>query len=187
MTMQNVTLIGDSIRGGYQPVVAELLAGNANVWGPAQNGGDSANVRAHLLEWLGESAADVVHINCGLHDIKREFGAEANQVPLEAYKANVAWILTTLAEQTEARIIWAATTQVNHQWHHENKAMDRFEEDVVAYNAAALAIAQSLGLEVNDLFEVVMGAGRDQLLLPDGVHFKPQGYRLLAERVTEAV
>ncbi|MDF1513235.1 MAG: hypothetical protein P1S60_05455 [Anaerolineae bacterium] len=67
--------------------------------------------------------------------------------------------------------------------HHQNKPFDRLEEDVLAYNAAALGIALSLGIPVNDLYVAVMEAGRDQLLVADGVHFSTQGYQLLGESV----
>ena len=71
--MQQVLLIGDSIRMGYQETVARQLCDVAEVWGPEQNGGDSANVRAHLEEWALSRPAAVLHLNCGLHDLKRPF------------------------------------------------------------------------------------------------------------------
>jgi len=65
-----VVLIGDSIRLGYQETVAQELAGRAQVWGPPENSGDSVNVRRHLEEWVLSRRPTVVHLNCGLHDIK---------------------------------------------------------------------------------------------------------------------
>lgn len=61
---------------------------------------------------------------------------------------------------------------------------DRFETDVGAYNAVAASIARELDIVVNDLFAVVTTYGRDDLLLPDGVHVKPEGYALLGRAVT---
>ncbi len=49
--MKQVVLNGDSIRMGYEPVVKAALRDIARVWGPTDNGGDSANVVAHLGEW----------------------------------------------------------------------------------------------------------------------------------------
>jgi len=45
-----VVLVGDSIRMGYQAEVATRLADIAEVWGPEENGGNSANLLklAHL-------------------------------------------------------------------------------------------------------------------------------------------
>jgi len=51
-----VVLVGDSIRLGYAPRVAERLSGKAVVISPAENGGDSANVLAHLSYWHGDRA-----------------------------------------------------------------------------------------------------------------------------------
>jgi len=73
------------------------------------------------------------------------------------------------------------------RWHHERKGFDRFEADVGAYNAAALEIARRLGVQVNDLFEVVMRSGRDELLQKDGVHFTEAGSKLLGEAVAAAI
>ena len=180
--MKTVVLIGDSIRMGYCPVVERELQAVARIRAPAENGGDSNKVLANLEAWIGADA-DVIHINCGLHDIKREFGAACNQVPIEAYEHNVRAVLTRLTTDTSARIIWASTTPVNHDWHHEDKGFDRFDEDIVAYEAVARQIAAELGVVVNDLHTVVTEAGRDSMLLPDGVHYTPEGYALLGRAV----
>ena len=185
--MRTVVLIGASIRMGYEDVVRAQLAGLAAVWAPEDNGGTSENVLAHLDQWVLSRHADVVHINCGLHDINTEFDQGTAAVPLSAYTENVRRILERLRDKAEAMVVWASSTPVNQDWHNANKLFDRFEEDVVAYNAAASEIAQELGITVNDLFSVVSSAGRDDLLLEDGVHFKPEGYALLGEAVAGCI
>lgn len=90
-------------------------------------------------------------------------------------------------QETDAIVIWALTTPVNQEWHRKEKPFDRFEEDVRAYNGIAASIAQELDIVVNDLFSVVTMEGRDELLLPDGVHFKPQGYALLGRAVAGCI
>ena len=42
--LPKIVLIGDSIRGGYGPRVAQMLQGKAQVISPEPNGGDSGNV-----------------------------------------------------------------------------------------------------------------------------------------------
>ena len=42
--MQQLILIGDSIRMGYQADVIRELTELADVWAPTQNGGNSANI-----------------------------------------------------------------------------------------------------------------------------------------------
>lgn len=185
--MKSVILIGDSIRVGYQQTAREQLQNHAKVWGPEQNGGTSENILAHLDEWAISRNPDLVHINCGLHDVATEFGQDTTRVPLAAYTRNVKTILTRLQAETNATLVWATTTPVNEKRHHKNKGFDRFEADVVTYNQAAERITRELGIPVNDLFAAVRQAGRDTILLPDGVHFTAEGYVLLGQTVATRI
>jgi lysophospholipase L1-like esterase len=92
-----------------------------------------------------------------------------------------------MKHKTRAEVIWATTTPVNEQWHHETKGFDRFEADVDAYNRAATQIAAKLDMRLNNLYEAVMTSGRDRLLTKDGVHFTAEGSELLGGAVAEAV
>jgi len=185
--MKEVILIGDSIRMGYKPFVEEALSGKANVWAPEKNGGTSENILNHLDEWVLSHQADVIHLNAGLHDIKKDFDATENNIPIAQYADNVRSILNGIKEGSSARLIWALTTPVNEKWHHENKGFDRFEADVTAYNQAAAEIANECGVEIHDLYQVIMDAGRDEILTKDGVHFTPEGSALLGKKVAEFV
>ncbi|NLS77172.1 MAG: SGNH/GDSL hydrolase family protein [Chloroflexi bacterium] len=185
--MKRVVLIGDSIRIGYQGVVRRELEGLAEVGSPDQNGGTSQNVLDHLDEWALAPQPDVVHLNCGLHDLRKEFGSDQSAVPLDRYQANLEVILRRLRKETHAKVIWALTTPVNEAWHHARKPFDRFEADVIAYNRVAAEICQRMAVPMNDLYQVAMRAGRDQILLPDGVHFTPEGYTILGEAVAGAI
>jgi len=180
--MKKVILIGDSICLGYQSLVQQALTGYAEVWTPEINGGDSRNILEHLKVWVQTSQPDVVHINCGLHDLKKPFDTGLLAVPISEYSLNVHTILNQL-RQSVPLVLWATTTPVNTGWHHERKGFDRFEDDVVSYNDAAKTVTRILKVPVNDLYSAVMTAGRDRLLLPDGVHFTAGGYALLGEQV----
>ncbi|MHC5056822.1 MAG: SGNH/GDSL hydrolase family protein [Planctomycetota bacterium] len=184
--MRKVVLIGDSIRMGYEPFVREALAGAADVTGSKENGGTSTNVLAHLDEWALSREADVVHVNCGLHDIRRERGGAGTETPLEEYRANVEAVLKGLVD-SGARVLWATTTPVIEERHNTVKPFDRLSADVAAYNRAAMDVACGLGVEVDDLFEVVTRSGAGGLLSDDGVHFTKAGYRLLGDAVADAV
>jgi acyl-CoA thioesterase-1 len=186
-TMKKVVLIGDSISMGYHDTVRAALAGGAEVWRPEANCEDSRRVLAMFEQWIVEPRPDVLHINAGLHDMKKSFGDGSYQVPLADYERNVREILRRALEETDAVVIWALTTPVNEPWHHANKPFDRLGADVSAYNAAARRVCRETGVEVNDLHAVVMAAGRDELLLPDGVHFGQEGCRLLGRAVAGAV
>ena len=181
-----VVLIGDSIRMGYQDQVVNQLAGRAEVWVPKENGGDSRNVLAHLDQWVFSRQPDLVHVNCGLHDLKRAFGA-ASEVSLAEYEGNVRQILQRLQRELNGAVVWATTTPVDENWHHQNKGFDRLEADVEAYNVAARAVAEDIGVPIDDLFAVVEREGKARLLTQDGVHFIEEGSQLLGRVVAECV
>ena len=186
--MKNVILIGDSIRMGYQPFVARELEKEAQVWGPEQNGGTSRNILAHLDEWVFTRPSDVIHLNCGLHDLARDPDENGEihdvRVPLEEYENSVREILRG-AQHAGLKIIWATTTPVHEANHKAVKTMERREADVEKYNTAASRVANELNVPINDLYEVVMKAGRDKVLLPDGVHYGDEGSALLGKAVAE--
>jgi len=182
-------IVGDSISMGYTPHVAELLAGRAAVVHNEGNGGDTDRVASQLESWLaaaGKPAA--VHFNAGLHDIKVSRDNGEHQVPLERYERNLSDVVARLA-RSGARLMWATTTPVIEARHQAAKDFDRLTADVDAYNAAALRIMAAAGIPVDDLYAVAAGAGIEELLTADGVHFTEDGYRLLggvvAERIAE--
>ncbi len=185
--MKAVILIGDSIRSGYQATLQHELKELADVWGPEENGGTSRNVLAHLEEWVISRKPDVIHINCGLHDLRKEFGQSQNEVPIDEYEKNTRQILLLLKSQTQAIVIWATTTPVNEKWHNEIKKFARFEADVSLYNATAVRISKELDVPVNDLFIVGEEAMRASLMKVDGVHFLPEGSVKLGKAVAQFI
>lgn len=184
--MKNVILIGDSIRMGYQPFVQEALQGRAQVWGPEENGGTSRNVLEHLDEWALERKADLIHLNCGLHDIARSFETGEYRVPIDEYDANLRRIFERLSAGS-ALVAWATITPVNESNHHATKGFDRFEADLDAYNEVALRVVRESNIPVDDLYSLVMQNGRDDLLCFDGVHYEEAGSRLLGQAVVKFV
>ena len=185
-SMKRVMLIGDSIRLGYEETARDGLDDVAEVIAPEENGGNSSNVLANLDKWLPREAPELVHVNCGLHDIKKEFGSPVSAVPIEEYEENLRKILTRLKRDIGI-VVFALTTPVNEILHHENKPFDRFEADVVQYNAVAKRVAEELGVLTNDLFSVVQATGSDKILKADGVHFTGDGYAILGKAVADSV
>jgi lysophospholipase L1-like esterase len=181
----DLVLIGDSIRMGYQATVRERLT-SVDIWSPEGNGGDSANVLAHLDEWVAAHAPQVVHLNCGLHDIKKPFDSGRAQIGLDEYRRHLREIFDRILS-TGARLVWASTTPVDEDLHHRNKGFDRFTADVDAYNSVALDLATAEDVPVNDLHAVIESAGRTHLLREDGVHFSEEGSQLLGDAVAEFV
>lgn len=186
--LPKAVLIGDSIRLGYAPLVAQRLAGRVTVTGPAENGGDSANLLAHLTEWVVSEQPDVVHLNCGLHDLKRARETGEHQVPLPQYAANLRQIVRQLRAATSAALVFATTTPVLDEQHRQRGvSFDRVEADVRRYNEVAIAVMQKEGVPVHDLHALVERHGPQRLIGHDGVHYTPEGYARLAEAVADCV
>ena len=181
----DLVLIGDSIRMGYQSRARECLD-SIDIWSPEANGGDSANILGHLDEWVDTHTPYLVHLNCGLHDLKKPFDSGLAQVGLAAYRHNVEQIFERIL-RSGAQLVWANTTPVDEDLHHRNKGFDRFGADIDAYNAAAAEVAVAHDVPVNDLHAVIEQVGRSRLLREDGVHFSEEGSRLLGEAVAAFV
>ena len=172
---------------GYQEIVCRELSDTADVWSPEENGGNSTNVLKHLDAWMLSRSPDIVHMNCGLHDIKKEFGSVKATIPIEEYEENLRGIFVALKGASSIPVIWATTTPVNEKWHHRNKTFDRFEQDVIAYNEVSCRVATEFDIPVHDLYSVMMDAGPDQYLTPDGVHFTEEGSVLLGRAVSRCI
>lgn len=181
-----VLIIGDSISMGYTPCASKLLAGRCEVARNEGNAGDSRNVVSKLDEWLAACAdAELVHFNCGLHDLKTERDSDLHQVPLSQYKQNLAEIADRLGGVGKT-IVWATSTPVIYE-RHLSKGFDRRQEDVDAYNTAALEIVNSAGFAVNDLHAAILQAGSEKCLSSDGVHMTDQGYEILGQAVASEI
>ncbi len=183
-----VVLIGDSIRIGYAPKVAEKLNGEAIVISPSSNGGDSENVLKHLDDWVIAEKPDLVHINCGLHDLKRSKSNGSHQVEIERYRANLRTIVERIRKSTRASIIFASTTPIIDERHAKRKAdFDRTEADVVRYNAAMIETLRNLDIPIDDLHAIVPNEAAGGIMRSDGTHYEPEGYDKLAQAVADCV
>jgi len=184
-----VVLVGDSIRQGYAPIVAERLKGRARVVAATENGGDSRNVLAHLDEWAIRPKPAVVHLNAGLHDIKFTPATGAHQVEPGEYSDNLRAILRRLGGETSARVIVATTTPVVDGRQAKSGLPFRLREaDVEAYNRALTRLVDgSATVALDDLHAAARGLGPDSALSADGVHFTTAASRALGERVAASI
>ena len=183
-----IVLIGDSIKGGYHPLVTKRFEGKAVVVSVPSSGGDSRNVLAHLDEWLAREKPAIVHFNCGLHDLKLSKQTKQHQVELDDYQANLREIVARLKKVPDMAVVFASTTPILDERHAQRKAdFDRTEADVHLYNAAALAVMQEAGVTVHDLHALVEQEGATSMIGPDGTHYTPEGYERLAEAVADCV
>lgn len=185
-----VVLVGDSIRLGYAPTVATLLAGKATVVSPEPNGGDSRNVLKHLDEWVIREKPAVVHFNCGIHDVKKTKSTGAFQVPPAEYEANLREIVARIRKQTGAVVLFAATTPILDDRAAKQRAKAEYEllqASVDQYNRIALKVMAELDVPVDDLRTVLPDAETAELITPDGVHFTVEGRKRLGKQVADFV
>jgi lysophospholipase L1-like esterase len=185
MCNYKVVLLGDSIRLHYQSSVQKALASVASVKAPSENCETSRNMLSHLNTWVFSNKPDIVHLNCGLHDLRYNPGADSKVVAIEEFANNIDKILSSLTERYY--VIWATITPVNEIWHRENKPSRRYESDVIMYNEMAIRIASKYQVQINDLFHLIESNGKNTLLAQDGVHFTKSGYDLLAKQVTSSI
>jgi lysophospholipase L1-like esterase len=175
MSLPRVLLLGDSIRLSYCKIVAALLDEQAEIVGPAENGGDSRLTLSRLDNWLDFYRPDVIHWNNGLHDIKRETGQTQRQVEPPEYAANLRSIADRLLAVAPGRVVWAMTTPVVEAWHNPVKGFDRFNADIEAYNRAARTIMAERKILVTDLHALISSDTQRYILSGDGVHLTDAG------------
>ena len=181
-----VLLLGDSIRMSYQPHVAKLLEGKAEVVGPADNCQYSLFTLSSLDRWiraLGEPK--VVHWNNGIHDAGHNPARSPVQMPLEMYRDNLAFILKRLTALTP-RVIWATTTPVHPNRPFRDTAWSWRNEEIDRYNEVARELMVSNNVPINDLHQLVWN-NVDTFLSGDQLHLTEAGQKACAETVAGCI
>jgi len=189
--MKKISLIGDSIRMGYQDTVRAELSELAEVWSPEGNCMHSVH---HLfnLGWYVDQPADVIHFNCGLWDCRRlGRGHAENAVPVELYVRNLDFLIGKIRQATEATLIWATVTPVVQSRYNARFTRltdpSRDASDSVRYNEAAAPVLEKHGVVVNDLYSFVMDHGVEAMICEDGVHYTDTGSQKLGRRVADVI
>ncbi len=165
---------------GYTQPVRDLLQGKANVHRIPDNGGPSTHGIQFLESWLGKEQWDVIHFNFGLHDLKLIWD-DASQVSVQDYERDLRRIVQRL-RKTGAHLVWASTTPV------PEGPVDppRSDADVLRYNRAAARVMKENGIPIDDLYTLVQPRLAD-LQQKQNVHFKPDGYDVLAAQVAASI
>jgi len=156
-----VLLIGDSICGYYFPYVKGFIGDEVDL----RRGGttDTRFALAHIDGYLEKHKPDVIHFNCGLHDLKPVKGRK-NNVPIEEYEKNLRELIRRM-KKTNARLVFATTTPVGPRAARKNA-------DVIRYNAVAVKVMKEENVAVNDLYAIAFPI-REKIQHTDNVHFKP--------------
>ena len=183
--IMKVYVIGDSISIHYGPYLEKYLRGFMkyerktgeaeallNLDNPqGANGGDSARVLDFLrgMAASGGIDADILLLNCGLHDIKTNPTTGLKQVPIENYKANLREIIKVVL-QMKIKMIWIRTTPCDEKKHNNsNMKFYRFSADCQQYNHVADEIMAEFDIKSIDLYNFTLNLGPD--LYCDHVHF----------------
>ena len=194
----SVLLVGDSItigdgspgNIGYAPYVeaqrpnthhnADCPYFQDKTTGDTENAGNSTRVAACMSLWLSNGRYSFVHFNAGLHDVYVEHcrqGATAHEVELSDYLENLQVTLDAIRAYG-AVPIFATTTPV------EGRRNCHSDTDIVEYNAAAVQMMESQGVQVDDLYNA-MFHHQDVYHLYHGIHFNDPGYQFLADVVVK--
>lgn len=193
-----VLILGDSISVAYTPVVRELLGEEFVVVRPMANAKRAENCEGTtkgviaIDRWveLDGGQFDIIHFNFGLHDLKAidpDSGkASGNpnhpkQANLEKYLVQLTAIVDRL-EKTNAKLIFATTTPVPEG----GVKPFRSPEDVISYNAGAVALMRSRSIEVDDLYSYVLPQ-LGEFQKPVNVHFTRAGSRFLGKKVAQSI
>jgi lysophospholipase L1-like esterase len=135
------------------------------------NGGDSGMVLSFLESKAkkGGIDADLLLLNCGLHDIKADPSGGTRQVPINRYRQNLESIVHVVKEM-KPTLVWIRTTPCDENVHNrEGMTFHRFSADCLAYNTAADQIMTSAHVPIIDLHAFTVNLGKD--LYCDHVHF----------------
>ena len=185
----NILIIGDSISMGYTPFVKKILQERAKIFRPHTNCESTQKGVLKIDQWVGDKKYKVIHFNFGLHDLKHVDAVTKQpsvkpedpiMTDLKDYEANLNTIVSKL-KATGAKLIFATTTPVP-----QHSEPLREPENPEKYNVVAQKVMQEQGIEVNDLYHLVM-PDFEKIQELDNVHFTRKGYRILGEQVAAVI
>ncbi len=191
MTLPRIFVLGDSISMQYGPYLERYVAdkhhpagkfhyarksgqeeGLTNLAVPEDaNGRDSFQVLSYLQarQQAGGLRADILLLNCGLHDLRTDPDTGAKQVSLDQYRRNLRQIIQ-ITREIGPTPVWIRTTPCDENVHNKpGMSFHRFAADCETYNAAADEVMQGAGVKRIDLHTFTLNLGPD--LYCDHVHF----------------
>ncbi|MGH4119547.1 SGNH/GDSL hydrolase family protein [Clostridium sp.] len=185
MGKRNIFVIGDSVSIHYGPYlknnikdkfeydrkrgIEQAITDLDNPIGA--NAGDSLMVMNYLEQERKQNKNyDILLINCGLHDVRRDRDLNKLQVELNVYKMNLKRIIA-ISNLMANKIIWIGLTPVIDEIHNaRTEGVLRYSKDVYAYDIAAKEIMCNYNIPCIDMYDFTKNLGRD--IYFDHVHFK---------------
>jgi hypothetical protein len=155
-----------------RPTYLDFPTGNPDAEYMADaNGGNSRMVLAYLRARFAEKdfRPDVVVLNCGLHDIKRDPTTNNVAVKTEEYRRNLETI-QGLIRGEKVGLVWINTTPVDDAIHNSRMHdYHRFDVDVREYNAIAAGVFGRTHTPIVDLYSFTKRLGSEHY--EDHVHY----------------
>lgn len=171
--LPRVLLVGDSITRGYESFVREKLKGVAYVDYIATSYAiDSKAYLSVIKSVFGYNKYTLVHFNNGLHGV---------HISRKSYESRLEKALTIFGD---TKVVLALTTNVYYKG--ENALEIKWAKRVEERNAAAVEVAEKLGIAVDDLFSVSKTLKAEDLM-GDGVHCSDKGSDILADAVAKVI
>ncbi len=172
LSKPGVLIIGDSISFGYTPFVKSTIT-SADIVHTFCN----AETSTHGVHWIDRWLAyrdhwSVVTLNHGLWDVPAG-------TPLSDYSYNLHYEVLKIQAHAD-HVIFFTTTAVAPGYTIFSNS------DIDIYNAAAVDVMNSLGVQVVDL-NAVSKTIPELHIDPTNVHFLPLGYKTLADTVSPSI
>ena len=178
--LPRVLIIGDSISMGYTEPVRARLKGKAIVERIPANGGPTTRGLANIDKWLRDGQWDVIHFNWGIHDLRHMNGGRPQVGPVD-YQKNLRALVAKL-RGTGAKLIWASITPIPQP----PLKPERTFGDETEYNAIAAKVMEEHGIPINDLHGYMLPRFAE-FQKPQDLHYLPEGYEFLADKVATAI
>ena len=174
-----ITLLGDSIRGQYAPVVQQLLGEGFEIFTPQENCRFAQYTLRGLFDWAKDmQGSQIVHFNCGLWDICDLFG-DGLFTPEDTYVTCMLRIADLLLSRYPC-VIFATTTPVREENPYDKTA------DIARYNERLVPLLRARGVHINDLYAAVAQDVAANVS-DDYIHLTEQGIRLCAEQTAQCI
>ena len=186
-TKPNIFLIGDSLRLGYCQAVKESLCDEAEVFYFSDNCKSSQYIIFNVQGWANlfddPNLVDVVHFNCGHWDAAHFFGAELSLTSIGEYARNLRVLVGLLRRFfPNAKLVFATSTPMNPD-PNAFEPNPRSNEELDAYNRAAVAVMKEHDVPVSDLNAYMRDWGSDSFA--DACHLTPAAYVRLGEEIAQ--
>lgn len=172
----HILMIGNSITKSYAPIVSDCFSDSVycSYLTTSKSLGDPLFIKEVEMV-LSQIDFDVIHFNNGLH------GKGYSEVEfIDSFKS---LLMTIDNKAPDAYLIWATITPVRKSG--ELFVFDEFNHRVMERNSMVLQLINDKDILVNDLYGILKE--RPDLYLSDGIHFNPDGCKMIASEVLRSI